>query len=197
MTLEIVDGRSARKDRNRTAVVEAVLDLMDEGDLDPSVDDITASSGVSQRSVFRYFEGLDDLRRAVIEYHFERVEPLLEIPAADEGTFETRSKKFVNARLKLYEFAPNPTRVAWARASFDPQIAENAQTFRRLADEQIPVVFRPELKKLKGADSSDTTALLAALVSFDSWDQLASAEGRSAAQIRRAWLRGISALLGV
>jgi AcrR family transcriptional regulator len=192
---EVIDGRSARKDRNRTAVVEAVLDLMDEGDLDPSVDEITRTSGVSQRSVFRYFEGLDDLRRAVVEYHFERIEPLLHIPSADEGDLESRTKRFVNARIKLYEYAPNATRVAWARAAYSAEVAQDAQNFRDQMDEQIQASFGPELSRLKAAEAADVTALIAAVVSFDAWDQLVFAHQRSAALVRRAWTKGITALL--
>ena len=62
--MEVVDGRNARRVRNRQAVVDATLALLDEGHTDISVDEVVERSGVSKRSIFRYFETLDDLDRA-------------------------------------------------------------------------------------------------------------------------------------
>ena len=59
------DGRHARRDRNRLAVVDAMLELYVEGNLDPSSDEIAERAGLSPRSLFRYFEDLDDLGQEV------------------------------------------------------------------------------------------------------------------------------------
>ena len=55
------DGRRARRERNREAVLDALMELVKEGDDDPSVDDIAARAGVSYRSVYRYFDDRADL----------------------------------------------------------------------------------------------------------------------------------------
>ena len=47
------DGRRLRRERNRDAVIEALLDLFGEGNLQPSTDEIAVRSGVSARSLFR------------------------------------------------------------------------------------------------------------------------------------------------
>jgi len=189
-----IDGRSARRERNRQAVVEAVLELMDEGSLDPSVEEITTRSGVSQRSIFRYFDGLDDLRRAVIHQHFSRVEPMLAVSSVNDGPFETRARKFVNARLKLYDVSPNPTRVARTKAPYAPLLADDLMHFREVLDDQVYQTFSEELSERTNADATDIAILVGALVSFDSWEQMVAVHGRSTTQIRRGWMRGISAL---
>jgi TetR/AcrR family transcriptional regulator, regulator of autoinduction and epiphytic fitness len=191
-----VDGRSARRERNRLAVVEAVLGLMEEGSLNPSVGEITEKSGVSQRSVFRYFDGLEDLRRTVIQHHFSRVEELLDEDGTKDGPLEERIRRFVSTRLKLYEVVANPTRVARTKAPYAPLLAEELSRFRSMLTEQIRSTFASELKAMTSAEAQDVTVLIASIVSFDSWEQMLTVHNRSATQIRRAWTRGLSALLG-
>src|SRR3546814_12280183 len=70
------DGRSLRRDRNRMAVIDAVLALYDSGNLAPSSDNIAERAGTSVRSVFRYFDDVDDMLRAALGRQQERLEPL-------------------------------------------------------------------------------------------------------------------------
>jgi AcrR family transcriptional regulator len=192
----MADGRSARRERNRLAVVEAALGLMEEGSLDPSVEEITEKSGVSQRSVFRYFDGLEDLRRTVIQHHFNRVEELINEGGTKEGPLDERIRKFVSIRLKLCEVGANPTRVARTKAPFAPTLADELTRFRSMLREQVRTVFADELKAMSSSEAQDMTMLIASIVSFDSWEQMLTVDNRSASQIRRTWIRGISALLG-
>ncbi|MDE3206779.1 MAG: TetR/AcrR family transcriptional regulator [Acidobacteriota bacterium] len=190
-----VDGRTARRDRNRNEVVEAALALVEEGVVDPSVDQLTARSGLSARSIFRYFEGLDDLRRAVIRSHFERLRPLLEAPDAGEGDLDSRIKRFVDSRLKFNEAAAGPARTAQVRAHVAPFIAEDIQAFRQVLDASVRRHFAPELKARGRAEAEDLTILINVLVSFEGWDLMVRDHQRSRAQIRRAWTLALHSLL--
>ena len=60
------DGRTARRDRNREAVLDAVLELFSEDAASPAPDDVAARSGVSLRSVYRYFDDMETLIRAAM-----------------------------------------------------------------------------------------------------------------------------------
>src|SRR6185437_733480 len=60
------DGRRLRRDRNRMAVVDALLDLYGESNLRPSTAEIADRAGLSHRSLFRYFDDFDDLCREAI-----------------------------------------------------------------------------------------------------------------------------------
>ena len=59
-----VDGRTARRDRNRDAVLDAVIELFTEGHVGLVAADVAERSGVSLRSVYRYFDDLEALARA-------------------------------------------------------------------------------------------------------------------------------------
>ncbi len=190
------DGRTVRRDRNRSNVVEAMLELIDSGMLDPTVEQVVARSGISERSIFRYFDGLNDLRGAVIRRNFERVEPLLVIVDIGQGMLWERIVRFVETRLRICETVAGLGRISRMTAPFEPLVAAERERFRRLLCEQVRVHFAPEFAALSQADAADVEVLVEVIVSFDAWDQLTSAFGRSRLQIRRAWIRGLSALLG-
>ena len=189
------DGRTARRERNRNEVVEAALALVDEGVEDPTIEQLTERSGVSARSVFRYFEGLDDLRRAVIRRHFERALPVLESVDAGDGSLDTRIKRFVDSRLKFNESIAGPARTAQMRAHYAPVIADDIQEYRQVLDASVRRHFAPELKVRPKAEAEDLTALIDVLVSFDGWDLMTRDHARSRTQIRRAWTLALESLL--
>jgi TetR/AcrR family transcriptional regulator of autoinduction and epiphytic fitness len=189
-----IDGRTQRRDRNRQEVVDAALALVDEGVMDPSIEQLTQRSGLSARSIFRYFDGLDDLRRAVIRHHFERVQPFLEAADAGDGSLDTRIKRFVDARIRFNQSIEGPARTAQMRAHFAPVIAEDIQYYRSVLDASVRKHFAPELKARPKAEAEDLISVIDVIVSFDGWDQL-TANGRSKAQVKRAWTLAIETLL--
>lgn len=188
------DGRSARRDSNRAAVVDAMLALLDAGRPDPAPADVAARAGVSERSIFRYFEGIDDLRQAVIAQHFDRVAPLLTIRGAGAGGVETRIRRFVEARLRFWAATAGPARVARTRALV-PDIAAGAQRVRTLLDTQVREQFAPELAALRRDRADELVLVIDVVFSFDAWDLMTTAHGRTTAQVRRAWTRALRQLL--
>lgn len=190
-----VDGRTARRNRNREEVVEAALALVDEGVIDPSVEQLTGRSGLSARSIFRYFDGLDDLRREVIRSHFERLRHLLDSPGPETGSLEERIKTFVDSRIKFNEAVAGPARTAQVRAHFAPVIAEDIAGYRRELDAAVRRHFAPELKGRSRSEAEDLISVLDVLVSFDSWELMTVDHGRSRNQIRRAWTQAVQSLL--
>src|SRR5215208_6794482 len=69
----VPDGRTARAERTREAVVEALLELLDGGDVRPTA----ARAGVSERSVFQHFRDREALFEAAARRQYERVAPTL------------------------------------------------------------------------------------------------------------------------
>jgi AcrR family transcriptional regulator len=189
------DGRTARRERNRAAVVDAVLGLIDEGHLEPGVDQITDRSGVSPRSIFRYFDGLDDLRADVIRRQFERMAPLAVVSRLGQGPLEERIERLVDARLALFEAIRGPARAARLRAAALPAVADGRQAAQALLDDQVRAHFARELRDARPKEADDLAALVGVLLSFDAWEVITAVQGRTRAQVRRAWIRGLGALL--
>ena len=56
-----VDGRTARSERTRNAIVDAHLRLIHEGDLRPTAERIAKQAGVSLRALWSHFSDLEAL----------------------------------------------------------------------------------------------------------------------------------------
>jgi AcrR family transcriptional regulator len=62
------DGRHARFERNKTEVVRALLSLIRERGVVPTVEVIARRAHVSRRSVFRFFDDRESLLRAAVAF---------------------------------------------------------------------------------------------------------------------------------
>lgn len=188
------DGRRARRERGRVAVIDAVFELLQQGVYPLSAEAVAEQAEVSVSSVFRYFDGLDDLQRTAIESHSERFAPQFEIPALGQGDLAGRIGRLIESRLDLYEALGPVARLARARAlEMEPMAETLASTRLRLAV-QIAEHFAPECAALTPARADDLVALIDTLTSFESWDLLQGVHRRSRTQIRRAWQRGLDGL---
>ena len=76
-----VDGRVARRERNRTAVLDAVLEMFGEESLFPTIEQASKRSGLSLRSVYRYFADPDELLEAAIRRNIERHRDAARLPS--------------------------------------------------------------------------------------------------------------------
>ena len=55
------DGRVQRGERNRAAIVDALLSLLEDGVLRPSARQVAERAGVSLRAVFQHFDDMESL----------------------------------------------------------------------------------------------------------------------------------------
>lgn len=189
------DGRRARRDRNRTAVIDALFGLLADGEVTPTAEAIAERAGVSVSSLFRYFDGLDDMHRQTIERHVERSGPLFEVPHLGEGPRTERIERLVVARVELHRSVSPVARLARARALDHVPIADHLDRTRAMFRRQVRAHFAPELDPLPRTRAEDIVDLVDTLTSFEAWHLLRSGPGRSDARIRRTWAAGIAALL--
>ena len=80
------DGRVLRRERNRAEIVDALLALLREGHVEVSAAQIAERARLSERSVFRYFDDLDDLYRTVCAVQFERERKHATIDSFSKGS---------------------------------------------------------------------------------------------------------------
>lgn len=166
----LVDGRSAIRDRNRTAVLDAVLDLFSEDNLSPGPEEVAIRAGLSVRSVYRYFDDQDSLTRAAIARNIERLGSRFLIPAIGEGDLDGRVGRFVDARLALQADVGATVRAARTRSTFDPLVAEDIRSTRAFLAEQVDRHFATELGAMDRRRSAARSAAIDSLLSFESLD---------------------------
>jgi TetR/AcrR family transcriptional regulator, regulator of autoinduction and epiphytic fitness len=177
-----VDGRNARRDRNKYAVVDAYLDLIREGTARPSVAEVAERSGVSHRSVFRYFADTDELARTAIERQHDVANPLAALTTGPGAPLDERIERFVERRMELFAAIAPVARLSRSIAALQPLIAAELHSSRRFLRSQIRHLFQAELEALPVADRGRALASLDALCSFEIFDLMRSDRKLSAAE---------------
>ncbi|HVT64836.1 MAG TPA: TetR/AcrR family transcriptional regulator [Mycobacteriales bacterium] len=167
-----LDGRRARRGRNREAVVDALLELFRGGDLNPSVAAVAERSGVSLRSVFRYFDDLDEMGRIAIQRHLDSVGHLFDVPNIGEGSRAERIDVLVSQRVALYERVAPVMRAALIRAPFQKVISTALARRREFLRDQVAQQFAAELSKLSATEAAAALAGADVLTSFESMELL-------------------------
>ncbi|HEX4539903.1 MAG TPA: TetR/AcrR family transcriptional regulator [Acidimicrobiales bacterium] len=189
-----VDGRAQRSARSRDAVVDAMLDLLDEGSLRPGAAEIAARAGVSVRTVFRHFEDLEQLFATAAAHQATRIGPLLS-PGAPGGTRTDRIAALVGHRADLYERIGPVRRAAVRHEPFHQAVHEGLSQARRLLRRNLVATFGPELEHLDGIDRATIVASLETATSFAAWDNLRVEQRLSVPQARAALTTTLVALL--
>lgn len=189
------DGRIARRDRNRNAVLDAMVELFSEGDLDPSPEAVARRVGLSPRSVYRYFDDREGLLRSAIDRHLDHVWPLYLIHEIGEGPLGERIERFVDGRLRLYEAIAPTARASRMRAPSNEIIRERLELTRRGLRDQIEKHFAPELTALDPMRGQARLAAVDALCEMESLDHYRIHRGFSVEETRALLTDALHALL--
>ena len=190
-----IDGRRARRERSRVAVVDAVFALIHDGKIPPTPEDIAELAGVSVSSVFRNFDGLDDVQRQAFDVFRHRYAHLLEPVIAADATRSERVAAHVKSRLALLSAAGPMMRVARHRALDSSAMAEGVARNRSQLSDQTRAHFSTESAQLTPAEASNLIALIDSMSSPEAFDVMRAAHARSDRQITRTWVRSIEAVL--
>jgi AcrR family transcriptional regulator len=189
-----VDGRRRRREHNRRAVIEALVGMLGSGRFDASTAEIAEAAGLSARSLFRYFDDVDDLLRAAIAYHHELARPHLVLGVTVDDDLATRIDGLVRGRLQLWEAVEPTARLARMRAPIVPLLAAELARNRARQREQIRQLLAPELEAL-GAEGAAALAAVEVLCSFESFDLVRRDQGLSPAEAIDTLTRALAALL--
>jgi len=183
-----VDGRVVRGALNRQAVVQAFLDLVQEGDLRPTAQRVAGRAGVSLRSVFHHFEDMEGLLASAADVHVAE-HPLRPLPTT--GALADRIDAFVDQRVEIAEEVLPVYRAALLAEPFSPVIAGRMSTATNAMREQLSRVFVGELRGL-GDDRLEALDLVSGL---DGWARLRLRQDLSVARAKRVVRDALVALL--
>lgn len=189
------DGRSLRRERNRQRVIEALIELIREGEHAPGAAAIADRAGVSHRSVFRYFDDMGDLVREVIRTEFAQVVEVAGLGDLGVGPLPDRIDRLVFSRVTAYDMVYEIERVARRRAPEVPAIATSLVRIDGILRRELEEHFAPELDDLDVELRDETLDLLVTITSFESFDLLRRSYERSNEEIRARWAMALHQLL--
>lgn len=180
----LTDGRILRAERTRRFVVEALLDLVQEGELHPTAQQVSDRSAVSMRSIFRLFQDVDALHAAAIVAQIERVAHLFAAPETT-GRVESRMSALVAQRTRLFETIAPVRRMAIRLAPRSRPIAAELARADLILRDHLAGLFAPELTALRPRERAEAIEALDALTSWETWERLRTAQRLEADQAAR------------
>ena len=184
-----VDGRTARSERTRTAIVEAHLQLIQEGDLRPTADRIAKVAGVSLRALWSHFADMEALFAAsgqrVLEQRDAAHQPIpADLPLAE------RIQAYCHQRARLLEAVAPTAKAAAIKEPFSPTLMGFRRTHTQRVLEELKVLFAKEID-----GNMELLSALTAVSMWPTWGTWRDALGMSPEAARAALTRTISALL--
>jgi AcrR family transcriptional regulator len=188
------DGRSARSQRTREAVVESLIGWLRDGNLRPTAKDIADRAGISVRSVYVHFDDLDDLFCAASERTGRDVEGLLELIPADRP-FDERLRAVVDQRVRVFEVIMPVKRAGALQEPFSTPLALIFAEMRAVQRDEIERVFALELDALS-PETRETALAAAHLVAVEeAWSFQRNAMGLDVAAARAAMEHALRSIL--
>lgn len=164
------DGRIARGERTREAIVAAHTALLRDGVLKPTGKAIAERAGVSLRTVWLNFKDLEALFAETTAYWQEADLELRE--DIDPGLpLDERIERFCAQRVRRLEHLAPAARSAALGEPFSPALARSRQVHVRRVESDLVAVFGPELDATAGDREVLTKALFVA-ASWPSWSSL-------------------------
>ena len=192
MSTPQTDGRLRRSERSREVIVEAMIELVGEGLLEPTAEQVAERAEVGLRSVFRHFRDMEGLYAAMDARLQARVAPLLDTEPP-QGALAERAGGLVAQRVEVFEaIAPYKRAEVLKRWRSEFLRSQHAGMVRRLRAD-----LRRWLPEVAEAPAELADALELA-TSFEAWDRLRSEQrlgrSRAAAAVEQsvlALLRGL------
>jgi AcrR family transcriptional regulator len=190
-----VDGRTARAERTRRAIVDAHLELLNEGDLRPTGERIAERAGVSLRALWTNFKDMERLFAATGERLMERQEAEFR-PVSPDLPLAQRVAEFCTQRARLLELIGPAARAARIREPFSAQLRRNRSWYISKVRTEIETLFAAEL----AAAGEGRTELLDAFIitcTSSPWSMLRDDLGMTVEQATGVMARTVGALLGI
>jgi len=184
------DGRVQRSERSRESIVQAMLELIGEGSLTPTAQQVAERADVGVRTVFRHFSDMETLFAAMNERISETVKVLF-VDEVQTGPFEDRVEALVERRMMIFgRLAPyvrSSTIQRWHSAFLQ---AEHDKTIRILRRD-----LRRWLPELESA-SVEVSDGLEMILSFEAWNRLREDQKLSLRRTAAVFRRAIHDLMG-
>jgi AcrR family transcriptional regulator len=188
-TAQEPDGRKHRSQKSQVRIVNAMLELVAQGNLEPSADQIAEIAEVGRRSVFRHFNDMDTLYREMTDSIAATMGSVVLQPfeAAD---WTGQVLELVDRRAMGFE-KMKPFLLAG-------QVHRHRSPYLKTSHTQFVEMLRKILLAILPKQIAADEVLVEALdmlLSFENWSRLRDDQGLSVAKSKRVLKQAIQSLL--
>ena len=173
---EAPDVRRLRSERSRQAIIDAVSELVDEGNLVPTAQQASERAGVGIRTVFRHFSDMESLFTEVDLQGREATEAPF-IGGNRDGSTQERIQHAVERHAEGYEATWNTILSTHAQRWRYEVLRKNYARYQRGLRKDLDD-WLPELKSLQ----RNQREAVDAIASFEMWHRLREHQGLSKKQ---------------
>ena len=184
-----VDGRRERGRSSYRRIVEAMMELIVEGDLSPSAARVAEEAGIGLRTVFRHFDDMDALYAEITRTITERVMPTVLAPYPDQP-WRANIGELVRRRVEVFE-TTLPFRLAANIKRYQSPFLMGQYSRVVMLERELIVRLLPASVR---TDRIGVEALCAAL-SFQTWRAIRQDQGLSVEDASAVVNRTIDALV--
>ncbi|ROO58828.1 TetR family transcriptional regulator [Micromonospora sp. Llam0] len=188
-----VDGRSARAERTRAAIVEAHLALISEGDLRPTGERIAERAGISLRTLWTNFKDMETLFEASGEEVLRQQEAAYR-PISPNLPLAKRVDAYCRQRARLLQLIAPSARAAQMREPLSPQLHRNRLKHIDRVRAEVEQLFAVELDRA-GAGREQLVQAVTVASMWSAWSMLRDGLGLGVDQARAVMARTVGALL--
>jgi TetR/AcrR family transcriptional regulator, regulator of autoinduction and epiphytic fitness len=188
------DGRVLRGERNREAIVDALLALYRAGELQPTTQRVAEMANVAPRSVYHHFADMEDLIGEVSRRQLREHGHLMDAPMI-AGPLDERVSALVARRGELFEAVAPVRRAAVLQAHRSRTLRDNLGALARRLRQQVETLFAAELAARSTRARAELVDALDLLTSWEAWDRLRSQQGLGARRARGVLVASITTLL--
>ena len=137
------DGRVRRSERSRTAIVQALLELIGEGSLSPTAQQVAERADVGVRTVFRHFSDMETLFSTMNDQLSAEVDSLI-VDKVQSGPYQERVDALVERRMaifgKLAPYIRSSTLQRWRSAFLQTEHERTTRVMRRDLRRWLPEI---------------------------------------------------------
>ncbi|MEU7974276.1 TetR/AcrR family transcriptional regulator [Micromonospora sp. NPDC005553] len=188
-----VDGRTARAERTRAAIVEAHLALISEGDLRPTGERISERAGISLRTLWTNFKDMETLFEAS-GAEVLRQQDAAHRPISPGLPLAKRVDAYCRQRARLLQLIAPSARAAQMREPVSEQLHRNRLKHIERVRDEVEELFAVELAEA-GAGREQLLNALVVASTWQAWSMLRYGLGLGVDQARAVMARTVGALL--
>lgn len=174
------DGRRLRSGRSRRRIIEAMFELLREGDMTPSAVAVAERANVGMRTVFRHFEDMDSIYDEMTQEVGIAITPMLVAPY-EATSWHGRLLECLDRRAVLYETVfPMKMCITLRRFQSD---------FLRQQHDRDVAYLRSALKTILPTEITSNRELFGAMeaaLDFSTWRQLRQDQKRSVESAKKS-----------
>jgi TetR/AcrR family transcriptional regulator, regulator of autoinduction and epiphytic fitness len=188
-----VDGRSARAERTRRAIVDALLELTAEAVYKPTAERIVERAGVSLRALWTNFKDMETLYAAAGDRLLEQQREIHQ-PVPATLPLPERVERFCRQRARLLEMAAPAARASALRLPFSAHLQEYRVAQNVRARDELVELFGAELAAAADGREQLTHAMMVAST-MPAWSVLRDDFGLDVPAATAVMIRTLNALL--